>query len=468
MTLPATYCSWADLIIRIPLGHSVYRIRLAKGTGGNGIGWTVDINLGGIYNYTIGNISQVRVVDLGSNATTHVDVMFNGNATRDIKLSMLQEVASYAGTYATLVACTDQGTGAAGIVYNLTYFNADTTSIGTTYIHACSGGGSFSHLNNGSAQSSRWLSPGGIDMMVRASSVAGVIGTRTAHPLNFLSSNATQMVLETTGDLTLNQSLGFGSRTGQHINLYSTAYGIGVQGSTLYQRTNSSYSWHLGGVHSDTANDPGSGGAELMRLTTAGLYLTATNAWCRTYGSTGLYNQTYGGGIYMIDSTFVRTYNAKSFQVARDWDGYYGNLHLNGNAPSITFWDTDNAVKWLLQNNADAFYIYRCATGTEAASDWVFKMSLNSAGVMTLPSTGSLIIGTTQIVGARVTGFAAATGTATKTTFATDSVTLIELARRVKAISDALISHRNHRSITLCRTIKNLQSLAHRINALKP
>jgi hypothetical protein len=35
--------------------------------------------------------------------------------------------------------------------------------------------------------------------------------------------------------------------------------------------------------------------------------------WFRSYGSTGWYNETYGGGIYMIDTTWVRTYASKNF-----------------------------------------------------------------------------------------------------------------------------------------------------------
>ena len=35
--------------------------------------------------------------------------------------------------------------------------------------------------------------------------------------------------------------------------------------------------------------------------------------WFRSYGGTGWYNQTYGGGIYMIDTVWVRVYNNKSF-----------------------------------------------------------------------------------------------------------------------------------------------------------
>jgi hypothetical protein len=35
--------------------------------------------------------------------------------------------------------------------------------------------------------------------------------------------------------------------------------------------------------------------------------------WFRSNGATGWYNQTYAGGVYMVDSTWVRTYNNKAF-----------------------------------------------------------------------------------------------------------------------------------------------------------
>ncbi len=38
--------------------------------------------------------------------------------------------------------------------------------------------------------------------------------------------------------------------------------------------------------------------------------------WHRTYGQTGWYNGTYGGGWYMIDSTWVRSYNNKNVYTA--------------------------------------------------------------------------------------------------------------------------------------------------------
>jgi len=40
-----------------------------------------------------------------------------------------------------------------------------------------------------------------------------------------------------------------------------------------------------------------------------------TSNWFRSYGATGWYNQDYGGGIHMQDSTYIRTYGSKQFYV---------------------------------------------------------------------------------------------------------------------------------------------------------
>lgn len=58
-----------------------------------------------------------------------------------------------------------------------------------------------------------------------------------------------------------------------------------------------------------------------------------------------------------------------------------------------------------------------------------------------LVNGASFYVGANQVVGARATGWAAATGTATRTTFATGSVTLPQLAERVKALIDDLTTH---------------------------
>lgn len=65
--------------------------------------------------------------------------------------------------------------------------------------------------------------------------------------------------------------LSFGSTTKQMINLYASSFGIGIQSSTQYYRSSSNYAWFTGGVHSNTAFDPGTGGTLLMKLSATGL-----------------------------------------------------------------------------------------------------------------------------------------------------------------------------------------------------
>ena len=85
------------------------------------------------------------------------------------------------------------------------------------------------------------------------------------------------------GDVAIINSgkLKFGSTTGQMLNLWgtpSTDYGIGVQGSRLYFRTDSNggFSWFEGGFHNDTADNPGPAGTMHMRLSTSGQLQTTT------------------------------------------------------------------------------------------------------------------------------------------------------------------------------------------------
>jgi trimeric autotransporter adhesin len=68
----------------------------------------------------------------------------------------------------------------------------------------------------------------------------------------------------------------FGNTTRQMLNLFDTRYGIGVQASTTYFRSNRRFSWFRGGTHSDNQNDPGFGGTQAMTLTSGGLSVNGT------------------------------------------------------------------------------------------------------------------------------------------------------------------------------------------------
>jgi hypothetical protein len=75
------------------------------------------------------------------------------------------------------------------------------------------------------------------------------------------------------------------------------------------------------------------------------------------------------------------------------------------------------------------------------ADNGTTRFIVDADGRVDIVGAGSLYINGTQILSTRATGWAAATGTATRTTFATASVTLANLAQRVKALIDDLISH---------------------------
>ncbi len=58
----------------------------------------------------------------------------------------------------------------------------------------------------------------------------------------------------------------FGAQTRQMLNLYNATYGIGVQSSTLYARSNADFAWFRKGTHSDNRDEPGAGGVLAMKL----------------------------------------------------------------------------------------------------------------------------------------------------------------------------------------------------------
>lgn len=74
-----------------------------------------------------------------------------------------------------------------------------------------------------------------------------------------------------------------------------------------------------------------------------GLYLTS--GWFRTHGATGWYNQTYGGGMYMTDTVYVRTYNNKRLRAEKlalgdrdvDNDARYITCYGMGDVSYINF-----------------------------------------------------------------------------------------------------------------------------------
>jgi hypothetical protein len=113
--------------------------------------------------------------------------------------------------------------------------------------------------------------------------------------------------------------------------------------------------------------------------------------------------------------------------------------------PSVTF--TNDGNTGIFHPAADT--IAFCQGATEVmriTSDGKVGIGTSSPGYLLdvdgiVNTTASFRVNGVFVVGARQTGWTAPTGTATRTTFATASVTLPQLAQRVHALIDDLIAH---------------------------
>lgn len=95
-----------------------------------------------------------------------------------------------------------------------------------------------------------------------------------------------------------------------------------------------------------------------------------------------------------------------------------------------------------LATNAAVPYTTQLRFTIQTASGQLEMARIDPGGIdLPTGSGGAYRINNTQLVSTRKTGWIAATGTATRTTFITGSVTLPVLAEHVKALIDDLISH---------------------------
>jgi hypothetical protein len=104
------------------------------------------------------------------------------------------------------------------------------------------------------------------------------------------------------------------------------------------------------------------------------------------------------------------------------------------NRRAALFVDQPNGL-WGLSHTALsglAPFVIRFGAGVEG-------LRVSAAGAVNALTSYS--VAGNQVLGTRKTGWAAATGTATRSTFATGSVTLPQLAERVKALIDDFLSH---------------------------
>lgn len=124
------------------------------------------------------------------------------------------------------------------------------------------------------------------------------IDTGSLHVYNSMSTADYRLSLNWSGGVARIYAITNDGISGQNLILGSTSAGRG-----LYYDASKGY-WGIGTT------------APAMKLHVAGE--SRFDGWIYSYNQTGWYNGTYGGGIYMTDSTYVKVYNGKAFYVANN------------------------------------------------------------------------------------------------------------------------------------------------------
>jgi hypothetical protein len=174
-------------------------------------------------------------------------------------------------------------------------------------------------------------------------------------------------------------SLLFGSQTRQMINLWGTQYGIGVQSSTTYFRSDSRFSWFRGGTHSDSQNDPGGGTVAMTLDGSSNLIVTTSVQAPRFYDSE---NTSY----YLDPASSSVLRNIMIYPISAGW--------AEGIAFSMSATSTWGGLRWRRERANDDGNWYIGYTALDATDDLVFGannggtqinniLRLTKAGVVT-------------------------------------------------------------------------------------
>lgn len=147
-------------------------------------------------------------------------------------------------------------TNPSGYITGITSSNV-TTALGYTPYNSTNPNGYITGITSGNVTTALGYTP------YNSSNPSGYI---TSYTETDTLATVTGRGASTSTNLSFTGILSFGSATRQMINVWGTQYGIGVQSNTQYFRSDSRFSWHRGGTHSDSQNDPGSGGTVAMTL----------------------------------------------------------------------------------------------------------------------------------------------------------------------------------------------------------
>jgi hypothetical protein len=209
--------------------------------------------------------------------------------------------------------------------------------------------------------------------------------------------------------------LDFGSVTRQMIHLWGGGdFGIGVQTATLYQRSNTNFSWYVGGTHSDALLTPGGSGISAMTLSDSLLMLRPG----RLNSATGQGPIRIGFGDTNVGIPYV-SIGESDTDDQMDLRANKINLSKSdGGSTTVNFGTNTGQHLTLFDNGSDVYGIgvqsstQYFRSGDHFAwykdgshSDTAFEpggggtrlMSLSSDADLALPANGALVIGNNRV-----------------------------------------------------------------------
>jgi len=217
------------------------------------------------YTSTYGSASFIASVmssEFGSDYTNsyYITTAFNGSSawTRCLPFG----VSSWGGNAYDLFIMTTGGTTYFRLIRtaNNTYNNNVTVNI--TCYYPQNDVPTVASLTGNAQSTDASYASYGLNPSTQITQIGGNVGIGSTTPGSKLQVEGTTAL---NGNVTLNtaSSITFAQATRQMINLWSTSYGIGIQGNTVYFRTDSAggnFAWFRGGSHSDAALNAGTGG----------------------------------------------------------------------------------------------------------------------------------------------------------------------------------------------------------------
>lgn len=273
---------------------------------------TGSINGSQLTNSTVANAklanSTISGISLGSNlATLTIGTGLSGtsyNGSGAVTIANTGVTSITAGTGISI----NQGTGGVTVTNTITntnqltngagYITSAGTSADSNLLNGISSTQIFNNMGNNHSTYTDFNSVGNFGVRYLQGSTNGpgtgasqyygfTLGLGNDYPLNGAGSYATQF---------------YWNRTSTGGNPYV---------SVRFKEGNSWGSWSK--IYAGYADSAGSASSSTTAAYLSGrdAFTNGSDGWFRSNGQAGWYNQTYAGGIYMIDTTWVRTYNDK-------------------------------------------------------------------------------------------------------------------------------------------------------------